>query len=81
MNKIKLIPALKNKKLKEWFYLFKHGHTFLLNEEVNIICNTRKNKMYKRLSEYNIQKLIKLQIKQMYKEKFPNTKKWSLNNF
>ena len=31
----------KVKQFKKWFYEFKHGHPFLLNEEVDIICQTR----------------------------------------
>ena len=81
MSKIKLFKAIKNKKIKEWFYFLKHGHEFLLTEEVDIIWETRSSNQYKHLSEYMIQKLIKIRIRTMYKEKYPNAKSWSISNF
>ena len=76
MKRIKLFKVI-----QEWFYFFKHGHEFLLKEEVDIICEVRLNKYYKSLSDNMIQKLIKVRIKRMYQEKYPNAKPWSLSNF
>ena len=81
MLKIKLLKAIKNNQIKKWFYFFKHGHEFLLTEEIDIVWETRSNKYYKHLSEYAIQKLIKIRIRIMYQEKYPNAKPWSLSNF
>ena len=67
-------------RFKEWFYFFKNGHEILLKEESDIICETRFNERYKWLSDAEIQKLIKLKVRNMYKAKFPNAKRWSLNN-
>ena len=61
--------------LNTWFYEWKHGHPFLLNEEVEIICETRAR--YKWMNDITIQELIKVRIKAMYKTKFPNAKRWS----
>lgn len=38
-----LLVAIKNRRLKEWFYYFQHGHPFLLKEEADIIVETRLN--------------------------------------
>jgi len=75
----KLLSAIKNRQLKEWFYYFKNGHQFLLNEEVDIICKTRAKEKYKWLNDAQIKKLISLRIKEMYKNKYPNAKRWSLS--
>ena len=61
--------------LNTWFYEWKHGHPFLLNEEVEIICETRAR--YKWMNDITIQQFIKVRIKAMYKTKFPNAKRWS----
>jgi len=76
-----LLVAIKNRRLKEWFYYFKNGHEFLLNEEVDIICNTRYEEKYKWMNDGQIQKLIRVRVKEMYKKKFPNAKRWSLACF
>ena len=36
-----LLYAVKNGQLKRWFYEFKYGHPFLLDEEATIIVATR----------------------------------------
>lgn len=76
-----LLAAVKNRRLKEWFYYFQHGHEFLLKEEVDIICETRFDEKYKCMNEIQIQELIKLRVKAMYKNKYPNAKRWSLACF
>ena len=65
-------------RLRDWFYQFKHGHPFLLDEEVEIIINTRDDKKYTWMNDREIQKLIQIRIEQMYKARFPNAKKWRL---
>ena len=69
---------MKNKitKFKTWFYEFQHGHPFLLNEEVEIICETRANKHTKWMNESEIQNLVKARVEAMYKEKYPNAKQY-----
>lgn len=57
-------------KFKTWLYEFWHGHPFLLEEEVDIICKTRAENKYKWMNDTEIQKLIKIRIKEMYKQKF-----------
>lgn len=88
MNKFKnstmntLFDAIKNRQMKRWFYEFKHGHPFLLSEESKIIIDSRLNdKSNKWMNDTQIQELVKLRIKEMYKKKFPNTKRWSLPIF
>ncbi len=76
-----ILTAIKNKQLKEWFYFFQNGHKFLLKEEADIICETRFDDKYKWMSDSQIQELIKLRIKAMYKKKYPNAKRWALKNF
>jgi hypothetical protein len=66
----------KKGKLKDWIYQFIHGHPFLLNEEVDIICKTRLDKKYSWMSDQQIQGLVKTKVKLMYKNKFPNAKRW-----
>ncbi len=68
------------KKLNDWFYEFINGHPFLLDEEVNIICETRSDKKYKWMSDSLIQNLVKTRIKAMYKQKFPNAKRYGIIN-
>ena len=34
-----LLVAIKNRRLKEWFYYFKNGHEFLLNETFLILAS------------------------------------------
>ncbi len=76
-----LLAAVKNGRVKEWFYELKHGHPFLLNEEVEIICETRAEERYKWMNDIRIQELIKVRIKAMYRKKYPNAKRWSLAHF
>lgn len=66
-------------KFKKWFYEWNTGHPFLLNEEVDIICNTRFDEHYTWMNDSEIQKLIKIKVNKMYKEKYPNAKRCSLN--
>lgn len=67
-------------KFRKWFYEFKYGHPFLLKEEVDIICKTREELNFKHLNDHEIQILIAVRINEMYNNKFPNAKRWSLNN-
>jgi hypothetical protein len=76
-----LLAAVKNGRIKEWFYEWKHGHPFLLNEEVEIICETRAEERYKWMNDEQIQGLIKARVKAMYRKKYPNAKRWSLAHF
>ena len=76
-----VLAAFKNGRLKEWFYYFKNGHIFLLNEEVDIITETRFDDKYKWMNDIQIQKLVQLRVNSMYKKKYPNAKRWSLAHF
>lgn len=76
-----LLFAIKNKCVKKWFYEFQHGHPFLLLEEADIICKARSDEKYEWMNDTEIQVLIKIRIKAMYEEKFPNAKKWSMPIF
>ena len=77
-----LLYAVKNGQLKRWFYEFQHGHPFLLEEEADIIVETRLNdRASKWMNDTQIQELVKLRVKAMYKKKFPNAKRWSLPIF
>lgn len=67
-------------RIKNWFYEFRHGHPFLLSEEVDIICKTRFDETYKWMNDNQIQRLIKARVKDMYEDRFPNAKKWSLKS-
>ena len=58
-------------KLKNWLYELWHGHPFLLDEEVEIICNTRAEEKFKWMNDTQIQELVKIRVKAMYKQKFP----------
>ena len=66
-------------RFKKWFYEWKNGHSFLLKEEVDIICETREDRKFKNLNDYEIQELIKIRVNCMYEKKYPNAKKWGLN--
>lgn len=76
-----LLVAIKKGQFKEWFYIFTHGHPFLLSEEVDIICETRFDENYKWMNDNQIQKLSKIRIEAMYKKRYPNAKRWSLSIF
>ncbi len=76
-----LLAAVKNGRIKEWFYEWKHGHPFLLNEEVEIICNTRAEPKFKHFNDREIQTLIAIRISDMYEKKYPNAKRSSLAHF
>jgi hypothetical protein len=68
--------------MKKWFYEFQHGHPFLLSEEVDIIVETTLNdRASKWMNDTQIQELVKIRVKAMYKNKFPNAKRWSLPIF
>lgn len=73
-----LLTSIKNWQLKDLFYELKHGHPFMLSEEVDIICETRFEEKYKWMNDTQIQKLVKIRVKAMYKKKFPNAKRWQL---
>jgi hypothetical protein len=66
-------------KLKKRIYEWHHGHPFLLAEEVAIICDTRLDEKYKWMNDRQIQKLVETRVKEMYKKKYPDAKRWSLN--
>jgi hypothetical protein len=66
------------KKIEKWFYELKHGHEFLLEEEVDIILDTRFDSKTSWMSERQIQHFVKSRIKIMYKEKFPHAKTWRI---
>ena len=77
-----VLAAFKNGRLKEWFYLLQNGHQFLLKEEADIIVETRLNdKVSKWMNDSQIQELVKLRVKAMYKKKYPAAKRWSLAHF
>ena len=65
-------------KIKTWFYELWNGHPRLLSEEVDIICETRFDEKYKWMNDWQIQRLVEVRIKEMYKKKFPNAKRWQL---
>jgi len=74
--------AFKNKELERWWFEFKNGHPFLLDEEADIIIKTRLNdKLSVFMSDSQIKKLVKTRIKAMYNSKFPNAKRWSFPIF
>lgn len=75
------LGAIKNGHFKKWFFEFKNGHPLLLNEEVEIICDTRFDEKFKWMNDSQIQKLVSVKTKKMYKNKYPNAKCWSLSNF
>lgn len=57
--------------VKNWLYEFWHGHPFLLEEETEIIVQTRLYDMqYQWMNDIQIQDLIKIRVKEMYKKKF-----------
>ena len=76
-----LIFAIKNGQFKDWYYEFCNGHEQLLEEESNIICDTRFDDRHRWMDDNQIQHLIKLKVKAMYKKKFPNAKRYSLPIF
>jgi len=53
-------------RLKDKAYEFRHGHPFLLSEEVDIICETRADSKFKHYNDYQIQSLIKRRVHDMY---------------
>lgn len=66
------------KSIKNRLYEFRHGHPFLLKEEVDIILETRFDEKYKWMNDQQIQALVKIKVKAMYKNKFPNAKRWGI---
>jgi hypothetical protein len=67
---------MKKETLEKWFYEFRHGHPFLLREESDIITETRFDGKYKWMNDTQIQELVKIRVREMYKKKFPNAKRW-----
>ncbi|MDD4515666.1 hypothetical protein [Massilibacteroides sp.] len=67
-------------KFKKWFYYFKNGHEFLLKEEADIIIQVRFSLYLKWMNDKQIKDTVRKLVKQMYKDKFPNAKRWSLVN-
>ena len=68
-------------RLARRLYEFKHGHPFLLEEEVEIIVDTRLGDTSNRLmNDRQVQKLVKVRVEEMYKRKFPDARRWSLKN-
>ena len=68
-------------RLAKRFYEFKHGHPFLLEEEVEIILDTRLGDTSNRwMNDRQVQKLVKVRVEAMYKRKFPDARRWSLKN-
>lgn len=76
-----LTAAIKNKQFKKWLYEFKNGHPFLAKEESDIICEVRFDERFVMFNDAQIQRFIKARVKTMYKEKFPNARRWSLPVF
>jgi hypothetical protein len=72
------LSAWKGGRLNSWYREFKQGHPTLLDEEVEIICETRFEEKYLWMNEEQIQKLIRLRIHAMYAKKYPNAKKWTI---
>lgn len=66
------------KKFNTWWYEFSHGHPFLLKEEVDIILKTRSEEKYKWMNDTQIQELVRIRVRQMYRNKFPDAKKWKV---
>jgi hypothetical protein len=65
-------------KFTKWFYEFEKGHPFLLREEVDIICNTRSEEKYLWMNDNQIKRLIKIRVREMYKKKYPDAKRWGI---
>ena len=65
-------------KFTKWFYEFENGHPFLLREEVDIICNTRSEEKYLWMNDNQIKRLIKIRVREMYKKKYPDAKRWGI---
>lgn len=65
------------KKLEKWFYEFKYGHPRLITEEVDIILDVRGDDDLSSLDDSTIKDIIQIRVLRMYKERFPNAKKYS----
>lgn len=76
-----LLAAVKNGRFKDWFFEWRNGHPFLLSEEVDIIIATRDEEKYKWMNDEQIQRLIRVRVKEMYKKRYPNAQRWSLAHF
>ena len=67
-------------KIKTWWYELIHGHPFLLDAEVDIICKTRDEPKFKHFNDREIQQLVQIRIDDMYeqvkKEQKCQHKKW-----
>ena len=81
VNRNTLLLAVKNNRVKDWIYEFRHGHPFLLSEEARIICETRFEEKYMWMNDSEIKELVKIRVEAMYKDRFPNAKRWSLPIF
>ena len=69
-------------RLANRLYEFRHGHPHLLEEEVEIIVHTRLHDVANRwMTDRQIQKLVKVRVKEMYRKKFPDARPWSLRKF
>lgn len=72
---------MKNK-ISEWLYEAWNGHPFLLSEEAEIICKTRFDENFKWMNDSQIQNLVKLKARAMYKKKYPDAKRlWIFKRF
>ena len=53
-------------KIKTKLYELWHGHPFLLEKEVDIICETRFDPKFRHFNDTEIQQLVKLRVNEMY---------------
>lgn len=60
-------------------YFFIHGHERLIKEEADIVCAVRFAPNLKWCSDNLIKELIRIQIKRMYGDRFPNAKRFQLS--
>lgn len=65
------------RKFKDWFYEFQHGHPECIESEFEIVKEVMDNELNFWMDTNTTVKLIQIKIKEMYKERFPNAKKWS----
>jgi hypothetical protein len=64
--------------MKNRFYEFWNGHPRDIKEEATIICAARFDINLKWMNDAMIMKLIKSRIKSMYKQKYPNARRFKL---
>jgi len=71
-------------RFKRFFYELYYGHPFLLKEEADIICETRFDPKFSYLNEFEIKKLVKIRVREMYKRYNKqlkcNHEKWDCDN-